>query len=136
MHALRALIRDHRRLALVVLALAFVVRAATPPGYMVSADAASVLTVSVCSDASGGHKVVQVVIPAKPGERGHGQQSAKDGPCAFAATAKSTLGGIDPILLALAFAFILVLGLAPVRAPVMRRAPHVRPPLRGPPARA
>src|SRR5688572_25800029 len=120
MQRLRASIRDHRHLALLVLALAFLVRAALPAGYMVSRDASSVVTISVCSDAGGAHKTTQLVIPDKPGKA----QTAKDGSCAFSAMAKSTLGGADPILLALAFAFILVLGLAPSRALPARPVPH------------
>ena len=38
MQRLRALIRDHRHLALLVLALAFLVRAALPAGYMVASE--------------------------------------------------------------------------------------------------
>ena len=133
MHWLRASIRDHRHLALLVLALAFLVRAALPAGYMVARDASSVITIAVCSDATGEHKVTQLVVPAKPGAP---VKPAKDGSCAFSAMAKGTLGGTDPILLALAFAFILVLGLAPARMLPARPVPHTQPPLRGPPALA
>jgi hypothetical protein len=133
MQRLRASIRNHRHLALLVLALAFLVRAALPAGYMVSRDASSVITIAVCSDVSGEHKTTQLVIPAKPGAPA---KAAKDGSCAFSAMAKGALGGIDPILLALAFAFILVLGLAPARVLPARPVPHTIPPLRGPPALA
>lgn len=133
MQRLRASIRDHRHLALLVLALAFLVRAALPAGYMVARDASSVITIAVCSDASGVHKTTQLVIPAKPGAP---VKPAKDGSCAFSAMAKGALGGTDPILLALAFAFILVLGLAPARMLPARPVPHTQPPLRGPPALA
>jgi hypothetical protein len=134
MQRLRASIRNHRHLALLVLALAFLVRAALPAGYMVSRDASSVITISVCSDASGAHKTTQLVIPDKPGKASG--QTTKDGSCAFSAMAKSALGGADPVLLALAFAFILVLGLAPSRVLPARPVPHTLPPLRGPPALA
>jgi hypothetical protein len=50
--------------------------------------------------------------------------------------AKSAIGGADPFLLTLAFAFILVLGLAPSRILPARPVPHALPPLRGPPAGA
>jgi hypothetical protein len=134
MHLLRASIREYRHLALLVLALAFLVRAALPAGYMVTRDASSVITITVCSDATGGHQTTQLVVPAKPGKTSG--QAAKDGSCAFSAMAKSALGGADPILLALAFAFILVLGLAPSRVLPARPVPHALPPLRGPPALA
>lgn len=133
MQWLRASIRDHRHLALLVLALAFLVRAALPAGYMVSRDASSVITITVCADASGGeHKSMQLVIPAKQGQPSKG--AAKDGTCSFSSLAKGAIGGADPILLALAFAFILVLGLAPARVPPARLLPHALPPQRGPPA--
>ena len=134
MQLLRASIRSHRHLALLVLALAFLVRAALPAGFMITSDASSVITIEVCSDATGGsHKVTQLVVPAKPGAPSKG---AKDGSCAFSAVAKGALGGADPILLELAFAFILVLGLAPQRVLPARLVPHTLPPQRGPPATA
>ena len=70
----RASIRDHRHLALLVLALAFLVRAAMPAGYMVARDASSVITISVCSEGSGVHKTIELTVPAKPGDHrtGHG----------------------------------------------------------------
>jgi hypothetical protein len=131
MHWLRASIRDHRHLALLVVALAFLVRAALPAGYMIARDASSVITVAVCS--GGDHKTIQLAVPAKPGEAG---KAAKDSSCAFSAMAKSAIGGADPFLLTLAFAFILVLGLAPSRIVPARPVAHVLPPLRGPPALA
>jgi len=137
MHRMRAAILNFPRFALIVLALAFAVRAVTPPGFMVAADTSSVLTIAVCSEASGVHKTVQIVLPAKPGERGHGSaEGAKDGHCAFSAMGKSLFGGADPLLLALAFGFILVLGLAPSRVLPARPVPHALPPQRGPPALA
>jgi hypothetical protein len=135
MRGLRATIRNHRSLALLALVLAFLIRAALPAGYMVAAAPSSMVTIAVCSDAGGAHKVVQLAVPPKQGERSKGQ-SSKDGTCAFSAVAKSALGGADPVLLALAFAFILVLGLAPSRVLPARAVPHARPPLRGPPALA
>ena len=55
---------------------------------------------------------------------------------AFSSLAKVADGAADALLLALAFAFILVLGLAPVQRVAFRRPPYLRPPLRGPPAAA
>jgi len=137
MQRLRASIRDHRRIALLVFALALLVRAAMPAGYMVARDASSVITIAVCSEGSTVHKTVQLVVPPKHDERGNGAgQAGKDNHCAFSAMGKSALGGADPILLALAFAFILVLGLAPSPVLAARPAPHTLPPLRGPPALA
>jgi len=134
MSGLRLLLRDHRHLALLVLVLAFAIRAIVPAGYMLGSNAASVLTVSVCADSTGEMKTMQMAVPAKGGHKL--DKADKDSSCAFSSLAKSTLGGADPILLALAFAFILVLGLAPSRALPARPVPHAQPPLRGPPALA
>lgn len=134
MRGLRATIRNHRSLALLALVLAFLVRAALPAGYMVGRDATETVTVLVCSGAGGDHQVVKLAIPSKKGGRGHDGETGKG--CAFSALGKSALGGADPVLLALALAFILVLGLAPSRTLPARPVPHVRPPLRGPPALA
>ncbi|MCD1623608.1 DUF2946 family protein [Citromicrobium bathyomarinum] len=134
MQPLRALIRDHRHFALALLVLAFCIKAAIPSGFMVSASPDTVLTVTVCSDASDGLKTMEIVIPAK--ERGsEHHDGAKNGEhCAFSGLAKVAVGGADAFLLALAVAFILVLGLAPVRRLPCRQFSHLRPPLRGPPA--
>ena len=58
--------------------------------------------------------------------------------CGFASDDDGVINGGagDAALLALAFAFILVLGLAPVRHLAFQRNSYLRPPLRGPPAAA
>lgn len=55
-------------------------------------------------------------------------------PCVFAGLSAAALGAIDPILLAALIAFVLHLGLFVARLPTPSRPPHLRPPLRGPPA--
>lgn len=132
MSGLRSLLRDHRRLALIVLALAFCLRALVPTGHMVVSAGPMMLSVSICADGSGTMKTTQIAIPAKDGATL--DKADKDTNCTFAALSKAMLGGADPFLLALAFAFILVLGLAPSRALPARPAPFTLPPLRGPPA--
>lgn len=133
MSGLRSLLRDHRRLALIVLALAFCLRAVVPAGHMVVSAGPMMLSVSVCTDGSGTMKSTQIAIPAKDGAKL--EKADKDTSCAFASLAKA-LGGADPFLLALAFAYILALGLAPTRALPTRPTPFTLPPLRGPPALA
>lgn len=137
MKRLRASICEYRHLALALLVLAFFIRAVIPAGFMVSASGGTVLTVTVCSDPSAGLQEMQLVIPGKEkpgGEHSHGTKKGEH--CAFSSLAKVADGGADPVLLALAFAFILILGLAPVRRPAFRPNFHLRPPLRGPPAAA
>ncbi|WP_299322309.1 DUF2946 family protein [Parasphingopyxis sp.] len=134
MNCLRALIRDHRRLALALLVLAFGMKAVIPAGFMVSASADTVLTVTICSDGSSGLETMQLVIPGKDSSHTDGSNTGEH--CAFSGLAKAATGGADAILLGLAIAFILVLALAPVRCPPIRQVFYLRPPLRGPPAAA
>ena len=132
MSGLRSLLRDHRRFALIVLALAFCLRAAIPTGHMIVSAGPMMISVSICADGSGTMKSTQIAIPAKDGAKL--EKADKDTNCIFASLSKAMLGGADPFLIALAFAFILVLGLAPSRPRVTRKAPFTLPPLRGPPA--
>lgn len=139
MSRLRALIHDHLRLTLVLLALVLAVKAVIPAGFMLSGDTQRFLTVTICSDASGVPKQMQIALPAKTGgasDHGNAAEKAADkgSPCAFSGTNHPMLGGADPLLLAAVLAFILLLGLAPLPARPARGTPFLRPPLRGPPA--
>lgn len=129
MPALRAFLRTHRRLALGLVALALVLKALIPAGYMLS-DTAHVLTVTICGDASGQPLVKQIAVPAKGApDHAKGQEG-----CAWGLLAWAALPGADLALLAAALAFILALGFAPIRPAPPARGFHLRPPLRGPPA--
>lgn len=135
MSALRALIRDHRTLALVLAMLALCVKMAVPQGYMLASSGQKFLTVQLCFDGTE-HRTATIAIPMK-GKAEGGDKSGTtkpDSSCAFTSLAMGSLGGADAPLLAIALAFILALGFAPV-APILRsRASRLRPPLRGPPA--
>lgn len=130
MQPLRALIRSRHRLALALLVLAFCIKAAIPAGFMVSTGESKLLTVLICSDVTGAEQQVQMVIATKHNDSGNPSAKA---PCAFAGLSSAMLGGADMALLALAFAFILILGLAPAARLPFARNHHLRPPLRGPP---
>lgn len=133
MPAFRAFFRTHRRLALGLVALALVIKALIPAGYMLSGDPGQgprVLTVTICGDASGRQLVKQIEVPSK----GAADHAKAEGTCAWGLLAHAALSGADALLLAAALAFILALGFAPSRpAPPAQRS-HLRPPLRGPPA--
>ncbi|MEM8696433.1 MAG: DUF2946 family protein [Pseudomonadota bacterium] len=133
MNSLRVLIRDHRHLALALLVLAFGIKAVIPAGFMVSASNDTVLTVTICSG-SGSLETMQMVIPGKDG--GHTDSPNMGEHCTFSGLTKVATGGADAILLALAFAFILSLGLALVQRLPIGRISYLRPPLRGPPTAA
>lgn len=133
MNALRLFLRDYSRFAVLLLALALAMKALVPSGYMIGSQS-KVLTISICADTQGGSYTKQVVLPDS-GERSGDTQHAKDGQaCPFSALAMASLAGTDPVLLSLALGFILALGFAAASPTQPRRVPHLRPPLRGPPA--
>lgn len=134
MPALRAFIADHRRLAVLLVAMALLVKALVPAGYMVGGNV-KLLTVSICADSSGGVITKQLAIPMNEGS-GHPakSQGQDEGRCAFTALGLGALAAADIELLAEALLFILALGLVD-RAPLPRaESSWLRPPLRGPPS--
>ncbi|MEO5586389.1 MAG: DUF2946 family protein [Novosphingobium sp.] len=130
MQAFRAIFRSHRRLALGVLALALAIKALVPAGYMLG-DTAHVLTIAICAEASGQQLTKQIVVPS---DGKSGTHAKAEGTCAWGLLAMAALGAADVLLLALALAFILTLGLAPRRPAARAQRTYLRPPLRGPPA--
>ncbi|WP_421837683.1 DUF2946 family protein [Novosphingobium sp.] len=113
---------------MLLVALALVVKALVPAGYMVGSQGKS-LTILVCSDVSGDHLTKQITIPGKA------EGQAKTGEaCPYASLSFASLDAGLPVFVALAIAFLLLLGFAPVAIPALAGFTHVRPPLRGPPA--
>lgn len=134
MTSIRALIRDHRTLTILLVAIALFVKVLVPAGYM--ADTGQKLfSVQICLDGIK-HQTIQIAIPSDGSshDNSHGHDGKADSPCAFTALSLGALGGADAPLLALAIAFILSLGFAPIHPVLRDRASHLRPPLRGPPA--
>ena len=129
MHAVRALLFDHRRLAFGLVVLALLIKALVPAGYMLGDKAGHVLTVTICGDASGQTLTKQIEVPGENGV--HAKAEVK---CVWGLLAMVALGGADVVLLAAALAFILALGIAASRPAPPSRSAHLRPPLRGPPA--
>ncbi|QDH34014.1 DUF2946 family protein [Porphyrobacter sp. YT40] len=135
MFSLRALTHGYARLSLALVVLALAVKALVPAGYMISSNGERFLTVTICADASGTPKQMRIAIPMKDdGKSDHSEAADKSQPCAFSGLGHAALGGADPVLLAAALAFILLVGLAPLRAPPARDIHFLRPPLRGPPS--
>lgn len=133
MTLLRALIRDHRGIAMLLLALTLCVKALVPQGYMIGGGQ-KLLTVQLCLDGIR-HQTVQIALPSDDSSRRADSRSTDKSTehCAFTALNMGALGGADAPLLALALLFILALGFAPVHAPRPRHVHYLRPPLRGPP---
>ncbi|MCZ8170776.1 MAG: DUF2946 family protein [Novosphingobium sp.] len=130
MMAIRALLRARYPLALVLVVLALAVRMLVPAGAM-PGSGDKVLAMEICADASGMPHSQLLIIPGKPAPH---ENSAAKGQCAFAGLAFPALAGTDPVLLAIALAFILAIGLALVAPALPARFTRFQPPLRGPPA--
>jgi hypothetical protein len=111
-----------------VIALALLVRVAVPGGLM-PANVGGILRLQICSGSL--HQTVAVDIGLH--RKASGDPYSGDPPCPFSALSSPSLGGADPVLLALAVAFVFasalffVLDLRPL-APV-----GLRPPARAPP---
>lgn len=134
MSPLRTLILDNARLSLVLLALALAIKAMVPAGFMLVPGKDRTLTVMICSAASAEPREIKLVIPADgAGSSNQDQRAAKDKPCTFSGLGQLALSGADPLLLVALLAFILLIGIGPRRAPRLRDAPFLRPPLRAPP---
>ena len=131
MTALRRLLRQHRALSAGLLALALLMKLLVPAGFM-PVVAGGGIAIELC-----GGTAPAAMTMAMPGMAHHRDKSGHQGrdvPCAFAGLAAPSLPAVDPLLLALAIAFVMAAGL-PVAVPVpaATRA-YLRPPLRGPPA--
>lgn len=131
------LIREHRALAVFLTVLALSVKLVLPQGYMIGETGARTITVQMCFDGLS-HETVKLVLPmtgkSSTGDR-HDQGKSSDH-CPFSSLSMGSLAGADAPLLALALAFILILGFAPIHPVHRNRFTYLRPPLRGPPALA
>lgn len=131
MEAIRTFFRRHRALAGLLVVAALCLKAAVPTGFMIGAEARTI-TVQICRDVSGGAISQQMTIPVNQDADAHGKPAK--GECPYASLSMASLSGADPVLLALALAFIIALGFAATQIVPPRREYHLRPPLRGPPA--
>jgi len=132
MGALRNFLAARRGMAFAVIVLALAIKALVPAGFMIETGN-RVLTFAICADASGDHAFSrEIVIPAKQVERGSSKSKSGEG-CSFAGHSAAGVSGADPVLLALALAFIALLGFLPVTLPLITPGRRIRPPLRAPP---
>lgn len=133
MTGLRAILLQKHRLALTLLALALCMKALVPAGYMVETRATS-LTILVCADSIGARSAIVVAVPPADGK--HGTAAKSHEACPFSVLTHASVGGADPVQLALALALILLVGVLATRR--LRLAPvhRVLPPQCGPPVLA
>lgn len=133
MHALRAFLQKHSSLAALIVVAALALRVLVPGGYMPSIDHGRI-TVKICTGAPDGPGTMVMAIPGLEHKQQPGDVAT--GKCAYADLAQAMTGGADVILLAAALAFALALALQLISTLPVRPAEFLRPPLRGPPARA
>ncbi|NJS14923.1 MAG: hypothetical protein HC788_10315 [Sphingopyxis sp.] len=135
MRSLRNLIHAHTALALLLVAMALCVKALVPSGYMVFAGSKTI-TVGLCADGMGAPKTTTITIPMDPSAPAEPAHKGKaDSPCAFSTLSMAAAGGADAALVAVALAFILLLGTSFVPQFYAQNGARWHPPLRGPPVR-
>ena len=132
MFALRLLLRSHYRLAMLLVAIALLMKAVVPTGYMIG-QSSKTFTVMICTDGSGAMESRAITVPMKPDSHDSEDASRTGKACAYSATSMAAMTGADAPLLAIALHFILALGFAPTTALNLKRTLYLRPPLRGPP---
>ncbi len=160
MTALRRLSLNHRTLALWLALVVLGVKLLVPAGFMVGVVDGRV-ALQICSgfgpvaaaptahhamadDAMAGDAMADHAMPdhAMPKHAASGDPATRHGgadhpaadmPCPFAALAHGAAMPVDPVLLAVALAFVLALGFVAVVRSRPRSVPFLRPPLRGPP---
>lgn len=127
----RILLRKQWRFALLLVALALGVKALVPQGYMIMASDGAIM-VSVCSGQ--GPQMIALDAGKHHGDHGDHQDNKKpDHPCAFSGLGMAALGGADPVLLAIAVAYALLLAFRREALPAPAAPAYLRPPLRAPP---
>ena len=136
MTALRHHLLRHRLLAAWLVAAALMMKVLVPSGYMLGTSTAGSITIELCSGYG-----PQKMIVAMPGMAHHPDKKGEHGkaemPCAFSGLSAPSLAGADPLLLAVAIAFVIFTVFRIATRPALPGTPsYLRPPLRGPPAHA
>ena len=133
MARLRFWTKSHPALALWLIAIALVVKALVPQGYMVMPG--KTLTVGLCSGMGLAEMTITIPMKSDGGDR-HSEKKAPDEVCPFSALGHAAAPAADAVLLLAAIAFLLALGTRPRLAAPIRRRAYLQPPLRGPPSNA
>ncbi|WP_137863778.1 MULTISPECIES: DUF2946 family protein [unclassified Sphingomonas] len=134
MGAWRVFLREHRWLALWLIAAALAVKALVPQGYMLADTGGKTLTVAICDGS--GPATMAITLPMDPDHAKAPDSAKQDGGCAYSSLSHAITSGTDPVLLLAAIAFLLALGFAPAPQPMIRRRAFAQPPAQGPPALA
>ena len=131
MGAWRVFLKEHRWLALWLIAAALAVKALVPAGYMLGDTGSKTLTMVICDGS--GPSTMTIDIPMDPDHAKAPDSGKQD--CAYAGLGHAMIGGTDPVLLLAAIAFLLALGFAPAAQPAVLRRAFAQPPSQGPPSR-
>jgi hypothetical protein len=128
---LRRLLFEHRLLCGCLIAAALLMKVVVPAGFMPVALRGT-LVLGFCSGY--GPKTIAVTIPAREERSSPDEHQQKsEMPCAFAGLSMLGLPAVDPLLLALAIAFLVERAIRTATPiPAITRS-YLRPPLRGPP---
>ncbi len=150
MSALRRLILSRPLLMGWLCVAALALKLLVPSGYMISGEGGRVAII-LCSGVApsmagpsttgalnaaspdmvmGNHVMSGHAMPEHDPSASHGKTEMA---CAFSGLSAQALAGVDAILLVAAIAFVMAIGVRPVRRLVRVRASYLRPPLRGPP---
>lgn len=132
MTSLRHYFLQRRSLALWLVGLALLMRIAVPAGYMPMFSGHSI-TVELCSG-YGPMKMAMSGMASHDGKKS--EQGKSEMPCGFSGLSTQALAGADPMLLALAIAFIIATVFLSVPPVQVALPTYLRPPLRGPPTAA
>lgn len=135
MNQFRTILRQRAGLVLALLLVVLAMKSVVPSGFMLSTGSERVLTVTICADASGEARKMHIALANKGDDQGEPSSVGDKGQhCSFAGHGQAMLGGTDPVLITGAIAFILLVGLGPLRPALPREIAFLRPQLRGPPA--
>ena len=135
MASLCSFLHTHRAFTVLLLACALAMKALVPAGFMLGSSSHTV-GIEIC-DGQDHHVSGQLVIGQSGKDRdSRGDHGKSDGVCPYGALSHAGFAGADPVQLALALAFILVLPLVAPIVLVPARKSYLQPPQRGPPANA
>lgn len=133
MTSLRLLLLRHRTIAAWLVASALLMKVLVPAGFMPVVSAGSI-TIELCSGY--GPQKITIAMPGMNHQQHKPDHQGKEMPCAFSGLSAPSLAAADPLLLAVAIAFIIATVFRVATPSAARTPAFLRPPLRGPPTRA
>lgn len=133
MTAIRTFLARHRLLAIWLVAAAFMLKALVPAGFMPVLSHGEML-IQLCTGQ--GAQTIVMELPGKSDDRAPADHKKAETLCIFSGLSAPTLAAADPILLAVAIAFVLAMGFVAVAFAPRIAPPFLRPPPIGPPTEA